>query len=178
MTTYNDQIISTNKFIRESLYNTTSEADGIDLRIEMNWILYGNEVTKPKGHWVIVRHFDKTKKSKYFNNYSKEGINGPPHPYTDVLVRSRRMPYPRTDTGDVNKSADIFSDKFIYWLEYTVDVAGGDHIYELDVRDHTLEPTSYNMTEKYNIKRLHPYRLENGNVQYYAALVELDHIDY
>ncbi len=175
---YSDQVISVNAFIRESMYSSASEADGIDLRIEMNWLLYGDGVNKPKGHWVIVRHFDRTLQSKYWNKFSKEGVGGPPHPFTDILVRSRRMPYPRSDTSDYNKSAVIFSDKFIYWFEYTVEIHAGDQVFELDTKDHKVQPVTYNFDEKYDIKRLHPYRLENGNVQYYAALCELDHIDY
>jgi len=178
MGVFTDQVITTNEFIRESMYSTTSEADGIDLRVEMNWLLYGDGVNKPKGHWVVVRHFNRTEKSKYWNKFSKEGVGGPAHPYTDYLVRSRRMPYPMTDTSDYTKVGDIFSDKFIYWIEYTVNIHAGDQIFELNVVDHKVEPTSYKFDEKYNVKRLHPYRLENGNVQYYAALCELDHIDY
>lgn len=172
------QVEETDEFIRESLYQTTSEADGIDLRIELNWLLHGNGVQKPKGHWVVVRHFDRSERSKYFNRHSKEGVGGPPHPYTDYLVRTRRMPYPRTDTIDSLKVGDIFGDKFIYWFEYTVSIHAGDQVFELDVTDHKYQPTSYEFDEKYEIKRLHPYRLENGNVQYYAALCELDHIEY
>jgi hypothetical protein len=54
----------------------------------------------------------------------------------------------------------------------------GDQIYELDVVDHTRVPDQYNFTEKYDVKRLHPYRLENGNVQYFAALSEFNNITY
>lgn len=156
----------------------TSEAEGIDLRQEMNLILYGNPWRKPLGHWVVWRHFDRTRRSDYYNPYSKEGVNGPAHPFTDTLIRTRRMPYPRSDTEDSLKMGSLFDDKFVYWVEYHVPIKNGDQIYELDVTDHKDMPTSYNFTEKYDIKRIHPYRLENGNIQYYSALVELNNITY
>ena len=169
----------TDEFIKNTLYpDINNEADGIDLRQEINWILYGNAFKKPLGHWVILRHFDRTKHSEFWNPISKEGINGPAHPYTDILLRSRRMPYPRSDTEEVAKAGNIFSDKLVYWFEYHVEIANGDQIYELDVVDHKNKPTSYNFTEKFDIKRLHPYRMENGNVQYFAALCEYNNITY
>lgn len=170
----------TDAYIRSTVYPglANTEAEGIDLRIEMNYILYGNSFRKPLGHWVVLRHFNRAAHSDYWNNVSKEGINGPAHPYTDYLIRSRRIPYPRNDTENASKAGDIFSDKLVYYFEYNVNISMGDQIYELDVTDHKNQPTTYNFTEKYDVKRLHPYRLENGNVQYFAALGEYNNITY
>lgn len=170
----------TDAYVTSTVYPglSQSEAEGIDLRLEMHYILYGNPWKKPLGHWVVWRTFDRTTHSEYWNEYSKEGVNGPAYPFTDTLLRSRRMPYPRTDTEDSLKMGTVFDDKFIYWLEYTVPIKNGDQIYELDVTDHVNQPTSYNFSEKFDIKRIHPYRLENGNIQYYSALAELNNITY
>ena len=178
MNWYKTQQQETDQFLNNSLYDGLSEADGIDLRIEMNRCLYGDGQRSPLGHWVVVRHFDRSKQSKYFNKFSKEGVQGPSHPFTDHLVRARRVPFPRSIEEDALKAGTIFSDEFIYYLEYTVPIRNGDQIYELDVDDHKFEPRNYDFNEKYDIKRLHPYRLENGNVQYYAALCEYDNITY
>jgi hypothetical protein len=171
---------SIDEAIRSTVYPglANTEAEGIDLRLEMTYILYGNAFKKPLGHWVVLRHFDRSQHSNYWNPISKEGVNGPAHPYTDVLLRTRRIPYPRNDTENVSKAGDIFSDKLVYYFEYDVSISMGDQIYELDVVDHTRVPDQYNFTEKYDVKRLHPYRLENGNVQYFAALSEFNNITY
>ena len=156
-----------------------SEADGIDLRIEMNRILYGSTFKRPLGHWVIVRVFDGSSQSKYWNKYSKEGIMGPSHDYVDYLVRCRRVPVRLSRSSmDETKTADINLHKFVYYFEWDVPVRDGDQVYELDINDHTNKPTEYNFTEKFDVSRIHPYRLENGNVQYIAAACNLNNIVY
>ncbi len=157
---------------------STGLPDGVDLRSEIRTILYGSAVKNPLGHWVIVRNFDRTNTSEYWNKYSKEGVGGPAHPYTDVLLRTRRIPAPRNDTEFNAKVGNIFSDQFVYYFEYNTTVQLADQIYELDVADHTNTPTSYNFTEKYDIRRVHPYRENNGNVQYYAVISEYSNITY
>jgi hypothetical protein len=153
-------------------------ADGIDLRAEFHTIVYGSLTKKPLGHWVILRHFDREEKSSYWNPYSKEGVGGPPNTYTDTLLRTRRVPQPRSNTESVEKIGDIFNDQFIYYFEYTTIVKAGDQVYELDTADHTNTPTTYSFTEKYDIKRVHPYRMENGNTQYYAVICEYNTVTY
>jgi len=153
-------------------------ADGIDLRKEFHYIIYGSLTKQPLGHWVVIRHFDLNTKSKYWNKYSKEGIGGPPNTWKDTILRTRRVPQPRVNTESVEKIGDIFSDQFIYYFEYTTVLQVGDQVFELNINDHTNQPTTYTFTEKYDIKRVHPYRMENGNTQYYAAICEYNTITY
>jgi len=161
----------------KQFFNTTM-ADGIDLRQEFHNIIYGNLTKRPLGHWVVIRHFNINEKSKYWNAYSKEGVGGPPNTYKDILIRTRRVPNPRTNTEVTEKIGDIFSDQFVYYFEYTTVLQVGDQVFELDVQDHTNIPTIYNFTDKYDIKRVHPYRMENGNTQYYAVICEYNAITY
>jgi len=172
MNWFNESSSSSNNIFGDSI------SDGINLKNEVHTILYGNASRNPKGHWVILRHFDRTKKSSYYNKYSKEGIGGPPHPYVDTLLRMRRRPFPRSDSEDVIKQGSIFSDSFVYYFEHNVTARIGDQIFELDVTDHSNRPTSYNLTKKYDIKRVDPYREDNGNVMYNAAICEYDNITY
>jgi hypothetical protein len=58
---------------------------GIDLRREMDILM--NEY----GHYVIIRHFDKTKRSVYWNNVAKEAVGGPAWEFTDYITLSRRV---------------------------------------------------------------------------------------
>ena len=168
---------SSNSSVHGSIF-TTEFSDGINLKDEVHTILYGNASRNPKGHWVIIRHFDRTKKSKYYNKYSKEGVGGPAHPYTDTLLRMRRRPYPRSESEDNTKSGEIFSDAYVYYFEYNVTAQIGDQIFELDVSNHSTRPILYNLKEKYDIKRVDSYREDNGNIQYYTALCKFNNITY
>jgi len=179
MAIFKDTTIGVDTAIQKTFYpGMESEADGIDLRIEMNRILYGSEFKRPLGHWVVVRVFDPASKSKYFNVYSREGILGPSHDYIDFLVRSRRVPTSKGNQIDILKAADIVGDGFVYYLEWTIPVNAGSQIYEIDAKDHKYKPTTYKLIEKYNVVKILPYRLENGNVQYISAVVESDNITY
>ena len=180
MNFFTDNTSATDSQLQDTLYpDLLSEADGIDLRIEMNRILYGSTFKKPLGHWVIVRVFDTSTRSKYFNRYSKEGIMGPAHDYVDHLVRTRRVPdsFGRSNI-DEEKIAAMVDNKYIYYLEYDVPIRDGDQIYELDILDHTTIPTTYNFAGKYDVDRMHPYRLENGNVQYLSVVCKYNNITY
>ncbi len=156
----------------------TELPDGINLREEVHGILYGTPTKNPLGHWVILRHYDRTSKSEYWNQYTKEGVGGPSYEYSDALIRTRRIPASKSSTESAIKIGNAFSDQFVYYLEYTVNVSLGDQIYELDVTDHTNEPSTYSFVEKYDIKRVHPYREAQGNTQYYTAVCEFNNITY
>ena len=175
----NDATDAVDTWISSSIYpDSVADTDGINLRYEIHGILYGFPGKRPLGHWVVLRHFDRTRTSRYYNSFSNEGLGGPKYLYTDTLLKTRRIPYPRSDTESPTKASTVFSDKMVYYFEYDVQISNGDQIFELDVTDHTFRPTSYNLEDKYNVKRLHPYRMEDGNVAYFAALSELDNISY
>jgi hypothetical protein len=177
---FKDITTSIDQSIQSSMYpGMESEADGIDLRIEMNRILYGSTFKKPLGHWVVVRVYDVSSRSKYFNQYSREGILGPAHKYTDYLVRSRRVSTHKTANElDIIKPNDVVDDGFTYYFEWTVPVNAGSQIYEIDAKDHAVKPTTYKLLEKYDVVKTLPYRLENGNVQYISAITESDNVTY
>jgi len=182
MNFFKDTTVNTDSEIQNSFYpGLNSQADGIDLRIEMNRILYGTPFKKPLGEWVIIRVFDANIKSKYFNEYSKEGVMGPNHPFIDYLVRARRAPSRLTRSSlDTEKSVELANNKFSFYLEWFIPVADGDQIFELDWPDHSIKPTDDEIVllKKYDIDRVHPYRLENGNIQYLQAVCVLNHITY
>ena len=72
----------------------------IDLDYELRVMLSGEW-----GCWGILRSFDLTKKSKWWNAQRGEAINGPQWEYRDYLVRLRRVydpivdPHPSTHQG-------------------------------------------------------------------------------
>jgi len=177
-----DQTSLTDDEIQESFYpGMTSDADGIDLRIEMNRMLYGTMTKKPLGHWVIARVFSGDEKSVWFNEYTKEGIGGTNHPFTDYLVRARRVPgrFSRSQLN-TDKIADIGQHKYVYYFEWDVPLRDGDQIYELKLNDHTNKPDINNLVFNYkeDIARVHHFRLENGNTQYIEVLCKYNNVLY
>lgn len=171
----------TDDYINSTFYSGVStQGEGIDLRIETNRILYGGNGRVPKGHWVILRRYNYNKKSEFYNETTKEGVGGPGYEYTDELLRTRRIPASRSPDYNGLKAGGLLEDSLVYYFEYTVKPKVGQDIFELDLDDHSKKPKpfTYKLEEKYKIKRVHPYRLENGNVQYYTAMVERDEVRY
>jgi len=172
---------SVDTWLNQSLYGGLGEADGIDLRIEMNRILYGGLGKKPMGHWVVLRAYDRSKPCSNYNKRTHESVGGPGYEYSDTLLRTRRVPVSRrSDQLDAIKAGITISDNYVYYFEWDVPIKLGYHIFELTLADHTNvpDPANLDFCEKYVIRRLHPYRLENGNVQYWAAVAEYDEIGY
>lgn len=174
---------STDNFLNTSLYGGLGQGEGIDLRIELNRILYGSVGKRPKGHWVILRKFDMSTPSDNYNRYTHEGVGGPGHEYIDVILRTRRVPVSkRSDALEPIKAGVAIGDMYTYYFEYTVNPKIGYEILEPGPSfDHTT--TSPNFTgitcqAKFTIKRVHPYRLENGNIQYWAAISEHDQVRF
>lgn len=171
-------VSGTDTYINSEIYGgLESQGEGIDLRLEMNYILYGNATRKPKGHWIVLRQYDRSSPSQFYNKSTREGVGGPAFLYTDSLIRTRRVPISfRGNPLDPLKAGYTIEDKFIYYFEYTVKPKRGDHIIELSIDDHATRPTvSRNiMSHRYRIAGVQPYRLENGNVQYYSTQADFD----
>jgi len=169
-------------FLGTSLYSGLSQAEGIDLRIELHRILYGSVTTRPKGHWITYRRYDPSTPSDYFNKRTKEGVEGPAYAYTDTYLRTRRVPV-RKNVDDLTqqKPGMDIGDTYVYYFEYTVKPKIGDDIFELDLEDHSitsLTPCDYNFTDRYKIKRVHPYRLESARIEYWIVVAEYDEVNY
>ena len=174
---------SADNYINQSLYAGLGQGEGIDLRIEMNRLLYGTISKPPKGHWVVLRKFDTSSRSDNYNKYTHEGVGGPAHDYTDVLLRTRRVPVSkRSDALEPVKAGVSIGDNYIYYFEYTVDPKMGYEILELDptFNHSTTSPslTGVSFSEKFTIKRIHPYRQEYGNIQYWAVVAEHDQVRF
>lgn len=174
---------STDNYLNTSLYGNAGQNEGIDLRIELNRILYGGIGKKPKGHWVVLRKFDTSKPSVNYNVQTKEGVGGPAYEYTDVILRTRRVPVSkRSDALEPIKPGVAIGDSFTYYFEYTINPKVGFEILEFNpMFDHSVAaPIIANVSfcDKLTIKRVHPYRLENGNIQYWAAIAEVDQVRF
>jgi hypothetical protein len=160
----------------------STQGEGIDLRQEMQWLLYGNPPFRtPKGHWVVYRRYDRCKPSANFHFATKEGVSGPAYEYTDTLLRTRRVPLDsRGNPLTSLKAGADQGDRYVYYFLYTVNPKIGDHIIELNWPDHALTPNlaTVPMTDRYEIKRVHDYRLEQGNIQYWITSADYDEARY
>ena len=179
-------ITTSDNYIRSSAYNNIiTQGEGIDLRLEMHWLLYGKAnfpPRVPKGHWVVYRRYDRCKTSQYYSNRTHEGVGGPAYQYTDSLLRTRRVPVNKNGTPvEPLKIGVNIEDQYVYYLEYTVLPKVGDHIIEIQWNDHAITPiinSSLIYNTKHLIKKVHDYRLENGNIQYFIVSTENDEVGY
>lgn len=172
---------TTDNYINTNIYGDLGQAEGIDLRIEMHSILYGGLGKVAKGHWVLLRKYDRTKPSAYYKKAQHEGVKGPAYEYTDYTLKTRRVPVSKsTEKLFPLKSGLDIEDSYIYYFEYTVNPRVGDDILELSWSDHSVQPTAatVKILDKYKIERTHPYRLEHGNVQYWLAVAKNDEVNY
>jgi len=154
--------------------------DGIDLRMEMHNILYGTFGAVNKGHWVVLRNYDRTKPSAVYDKRAHEGVGGSAFQYTDIMVRTRQVPISKAviDRLPVKTGYDI-ENTYIYYFEWTVTPKFGDDIIELDLPTNTVvKPTLGvpELTVKYTIDKVHPYRLEGGDIQYWMALAKYNEV--
>jgi hypothetical protein len=170
-------------WISNTIYpGLSTQGEGIDLRQEMRWLLYGNPPFRtPKGHWVIYRRYDRCRPSSNFNKYTREGVHGPAYEYTDTLLRTRRLPMDAKGNPLTSLKAGYDEgDRYVYYFEYTINPKLGDHIIELSWANHSLTPNinTVGMIDRYLVKRVHDYRLENGNIQYWIVSSEYDEVSY
>jgi len=172
---------NTDTWINNSIYRGMGSSEGIDLRLEVRAILYGDSIKTPKGHWIAYRNYS-NKESDSWSSITKEGVEGPAYEYTDITLRTRRVPVAKArEQLHVLKSGLDIGDSFVYYFDYTVIPKLGDDIFELSLVDHSpksININNYKYIEKYKIQRKHPYRLDNGNIQYWLVVAQYDEISY
>lgn len=170
-------------WINQTIYGELNTiAQGIDLRQELKWILHGGPGRNSKGHWVAYRRFNKCKTSNNWNRQTKEGIGGPAYTYTDSPLKTRRVPI--KFGGDMLKelkAGQLMENKYVYYFEWDVAPKRNDIIFELNIpgpMPDSINLNNYTYIEKYIIKNIHPFRLEQGRIEYWMVSVEYDEVGY
>ena len=167
-----------------SLFGTYEAVDaGIDLRKEMHNILYGTGGRTQKGHWVILRRYDTTKTTEFYNEVTKESVGGPKHPYSDELILTRCITYSQMQPGEYEATPGIIrAPSRVYYFEYTVNPTEDDVIFEFSWDNHNIMPRLSQLSEPYlqrwNIKLVDPHRCDRGRIEFYKAHVVKDDITY
>lgn len=162
-------------------YSSVNGASGIDLRSELHKILYGDSLTIPLGHYVVLRHFT-TEHSEYYNPITKEGVGGSAYKYIDSIIKTRRVPI-RKPRQDETKIGVINLDVLIYYFEHNVDIKEPDQILEFEWADHRILPklsqiTTSSITDRFTVNKVHKYRLEYGRIEYLMVSTNNDDIRY
>jgi hypothetical protein len=172
---------NTDNYINSTVYGSIGQGEGIDLRIELHAILYGGLGKVPKGHWVILKKYNRAVPSSFYNKRSHEGVGGQAFESSNTLLKTRRVPLSKNNEqlAPLKSGIDI-ENTYIYYFEYTVNPKIGDDILELSWDNHALQPdvNTVQPYEKYRIMRVHPYRLEQGNIQYWMAVAKYDEVTY
>jgi hypothetical protein len=122
-------------------------AAGWDMETELRYMLTGEW-----GHWGILRSFDLTKKSKWWNPQTGEAINGPQWEYKDYLVRLRRVyepiidPHPSTHMGVEAYYPDSF------FVASNVRPKSEDNIFEIAEAEWSKVPRVAHVLYQHQIK--------------------------
>ena len=156
----------------------------VDLRYELESLFNGVDKI---GRWVVVRHYDKTQYSKYWNEVTKEAVGGPAYVYNDTIVETYSSPnyssiYTRTQAGiQQYEQAVIDLNTVQYYFRYNVVVDSDDEVYELDYYgktepssiDYVNSGTGVSIIEKYKIKDVINYRCDDhGRIEYKFAIAQ------
>lgn len=153
---------------------------GIDLR---KWI---NDILSRYGHSIMVRKYDTTRRSQYWNELTKESIGGPAWVYTDHIVKARK--YSLTSGGtmsalEMTAPPGIISVEyviyFLHWNSILPNIRSTDEIYEFQWSGNT-QPTPDRVVcdVKYNIIESLDMLGDAGRNEYYKCICKQDVVGY
>lgn len=138
----------------------------IDLRAE-----FAN-LCANKGHWIVFRKFDKTQRSKYWDEQTQSAVGGPEWVYVDQLIRVRKSRNSPGSNATRETEAGIRDARTeVYYLPYTVVPTEIDIIIEISPSNGT-RPSVYTIVQAKRILRVDPMRDIEGRVEHYQVLVE------
>lgn len=158
----------------------------IDLRNEMHELLFGSFSKPQRGHWMVYRRFDLTKKVDGYDDVYKVGANvepghvrGPNYPYVDELVMTRMDPLFSPELNESSMPAGILAGgQYISYVEYDFKPRYYDQLFDIDWDDHRVKPPQSILNgkyeRKYNIKEVFPYRGDGGRIEYYIIYSNWD----
>lgn len=155
----------------------------INLRSEINEILFGSTSRPQRGHWIILRRYDLTTRSDNFDEVMNEGVGGPGYEYADELVMSRRDPMFGPESAEkYTDPGHLVQGRYVYYFEHDVNPNPHDQLFEIEWTDHRVQPTLSQVPtpyqEKFNIKEVFPHRADSGRIEYWTCIVNSDKINY
>ena len=138
------------------------------------------------GQWVVLRHFDKTKRSQYWNDEAKEAVGGPPYEYTDsVILASKQTAFqvsrPSAEVGvNIMVPTGAILESYRYFVRSDVTIEEDDEILDLAYSgqaapsvDYTGKSTGARITGRFKVRFVHGYvQGGRGEIGYKVAIAE------
>lgn len=154
-------------------YSTNSNLTEPDLRNEFRDTIFGKAGELPRGHWIVFRKSDISRRSQYWNEERQESIGGPPFEYIDILTRARYNSF--TSGKQENRDLMGLTEKPVklYHLDYSLKPKKEDYILEIQNSDQLDKPNKFIVTAKYDILLVDEPRDEHGRIEYYICYCSL-----
>lgn len=161
----------------------------INVKEDINAMLYGDANTMSQGHWVLFRWFDVGIYSKYWDFKSEQAIGGPKWKYTDFPLKTtyQLLSSAGTQQGIMGSASpngvpgDIDNAIRLYILERCYRPKEGDIIIEYencpiyDSSDTFIEFARTHKGIPYRITHTEDVRVDNNNSQYFLCWAKIDH---
>jgi len=156
---------------------------GINLRYEMEKLL------DEYGHWVLLRHYDTTTFSEYYDEITGEGVGGPMYEWTDHVVRSRKVVQ---TTGGTLSAMEMttpvglltvpYSVYYVKWDDMNAIIAPQlDEIYEFawsKARAPIADECTALAKVKYNILEAIDMLGDGGRREFYTCICKADMVGF
>jgi len=131
----------------------------------------------------VYRRFDIQNKSEEYDEVYNEGVGAPAHPFTDMVVLTRRDPLFAPEDNEPSTPMGIMeAGRLIYFFEYNFIPNIDDQIFEIVWADHRIKPKLSQIMkpykEKYNIKEVNDHRADSGRIEYWTAHTNKDRVNY
>ena len=116
------------------------------------------------GWWMVLRSFDLTKRSKYWDNTSMEAIGGPPYEYNDIILKGRRVEGIAGDpetTESRQQNTEIY--RAVFYVLGHIRAKGEDVIMEIapELKQVPKAPRKIRAVEIFDIEHVEP-KIEHG----------------
>jgi hypothetical protein len=152
---------------------------GIDLRREMDILM------AEYGYYVILRHFDRSRHSSYWDDIAKEAVGGPAYEYTDYIARARKVVRASlSGTGGLEEPTPLGLITLPYIMFYVkwnaalrYEITNADEIMEFTNTSTGvpgLEDALKSVTNTFNILLADDLLGDLGRREYYACVSRLD----
>lgn len=113
------------------------------------------QLVEEEGWWMVLRCFDLTKRSTYWNEDKKEAVGGPEYKYHDLIFRGRRVEHVDRNPAEQHESRGMLTDiyRVKFYILSKIRPKREDMIIEIpvDLRHLTEPPKKVNAYEVFNI---------------------------
>lgn len=114
-------------------------------------------ITGEWGRWFILRSYDLTRKSKWWDPHNKEAIGGPAYEFKDYLVRGRLVPKIYRGASKNYKIQDLGELDFLYstlYLTSNIPLKDEDDVMEIAETTNNEPPSLVHVTRQHKIRTI------------------------